>query len=267
MSNDPSDHAANGTPANIDCSDALWPCYCNFLKKLPPDDLQNFENDLRAARCPQVKQPELMLASIALVRGMAASGVRAANWPPAPSNNDLANLPGWVEQQLASARADQEVEQRNIRWRRRLACELGKATGQRQSLGGTPVHAQRSKHSLEELAKRLEWTIAKHEAEEGQFNRTWLDHRSPHYIRDRDGGIDTNRAWRPAISSSLDRVSPCRWNTLRNGSRLFLGLRGDGAANRIRTCDPVITNDVLYQLSYCGGPSDALSLGAENART
>jgi hypothetical protein len=25
-----------------------------------------------------------------------------------------------------------------------------------------------------------------------------------------------------------------------------------GAANRIRTCDPVITNDVLYQLSYCG---------------
>jgi hypothetical protein len=29
----------------------------------------------------------------------------------------------------------------------------------------------------------------------------------------------------------------------------------DGAANRTRTCDPVITNDVLYQLSYCGGPS------------
>ncbi len=30
-----------------------------------------------------------------------------------------------------------------------------------------------------------------------------------------------------------------------------------GAANRTRTCDPVITNDVLYQLSYCGGPSGA----------
>ncbi len=30
-----------------------------------------------------------------------------------------------------------------------------------------------------------------------------------------------------------------------------------GAANRTRTCDPVITNDVLYQLSYCGGPCDA----------
>jgi hypothetical protein len=32
-----------------------------------------------------------------------------------------------------------------------------------------------------------------------------------------------------------------------------------GAANRIRTCDPVITNDVLYQLSYCGGPCGAFS--------
>ena len=32
---------------------------------------------------------------------------------------------------------------------------------------------------------------------------------------------------------------------------------GTGAANRTRTCDPVITNDVLYQLSYCGGPNAA----------
>src|SRR5260370_33004186 len=34
-----------------------------------------------------------------------------------------------------------------------------------------------------------------------------------------------------------------------------------GAANRTRTCDPVITNDVLYQLSYCGGPSGAFRNG------
>ena len=42
--------------------------------------------------------------------------------------------------------------------------------------------------------------------------------------------------------------------------RGFLGIfkNKTGAANRTRTCDPVITNDVLYQLSYCGGPSDAL---------
>ena len=29
----------------------------------------------------------------------------------------------------------------------------------------------------------------------------------------------------------------------------------------LRTCDPVITNDVLYQLSYCGGPCDAFRNG------
>ena len=40
-----------------------------------------------------------------------------------------------------------------------------------------------------------------------------------------------------------------------------------GAANRTRTCDPVITNDVLYQLSYCGEPYGAFGDGAENART
>ena len=40
-----------------------------------------------------------------------------------------------------------------------------------------------------------------------------------------------------------------------------------GAANRIRTCDPVITNDVLYQLSYCGEPCGRFGSGAENACT
>jgi hypothetical protein len=40
-----------------------------------------------------------------------------------------------------------------------------------------------------------------------------------------------------------------------------------GAANRTRTCDPVITNDVLYQLSYCGGPWRGFGEAAENART
>jgi hypothetical protein len=35
----------------------------------------------------------------------------------------------------------------------------------------------------------------------------------------------------------------------------------NGAAKGIRTPDPIITNDVLYQLSYCGdaGPSDLLA--------
>ena len=40
-----------------------------------------------------------------------------------------------------------------------------------------------------------------------------------------------------------------------------------GAANRTRTCDPVITNDVLYQLSYCGEPWRGFGEAAQNART
>src|SRR5881398_2423262 len=39
----------------------------------------------------------------------------------------------------------------------------------------------------------------------------------------------------------------------------YRNCRKTGAANRIRTCDPVITNDVLYQLRYCGGPCGAFS--------
>ena len=31
-------------------------------------------------------------------------------------------------------------------------------------------------------------------------------------------------------------------------------MAGSGAARGIRTPDPIITNDVLYQLSYCGIP-------------
>ena len=35
----------------------------------------------------------------------------------------------------------------------------------------------------------------------------------------------------------------------------------NGAARGIRTPDPVITNDVLYRLSYCGGPCGASGNG------
>ena len=38
-----------------------------------------------------------------------------------------------------------------------------------------------------------------------------------------------------------------------------------GAARGTRTPDPVITNDVLYQLSYCGGPCSASGDCSENA--
>src|SRR4051812_44980315 len=53
------------------------------------------------------------------------------------------------------------------------------------------------------------------------------------------------------------------------GTRCYLSLRagrGDaGAARGIRTPDPVITNDVLYRLSYCGGPCGASGFAGDVA--
>ena len=38
----------------------------------------------------------------------------------------------------------------------------------------------------------------------------------------------------------------------KTGKEVFARGLKSGAASRIRTCDPIITNDVLYRLSYCG---------------
>jgi hypothetical protein len=54
---------------------------------------------------------------------------------------------------------------------------------------------------------------------------------------------------KPRAAAQIDQRNKPKFNVL------------TGAANRIRTCDPVITNDVLYQLSYCGGPCGAFSNG------
>ena len=44
----------------------------------------------------------------------------------------------------------------------------------------------------------------------------------------------------------------------------LMGIRFDfiGAAREIRTPDPIITNDVLYQLSYCGPVDQRCAGGA-----
>ena len=52
--------------------------------------------------------------------------------------------------------------------------------------------------------------------------------------------------------SQQDSRALCQRDAVRT-PHLHLGWE-NGAANRTRTCDPVITNDVLYQLSYCGEP-------------
>ena len=50
--------------------------------------------------------------------------------------------------------------------------------------------------------------------------------------------IQVNSPASPGIRYFASRAETCR----------------TGAARGTRTPDPVITNDVLYQLSYCGGP-------------
>jgi hypothetical protein len=68
---------------------------------------------------------------------------------------------------------------------------LARAQGQAAPAGnGTinPVHLQQPKRSLEEMGRRLELAMS----QEG-FEREWLDHRSPHYISDRDGGISNKQ--------------------------------------------------------------------------
>ena len=60
------------------------------------------------------------------------------------------------------------------------------------------------------------------------------------------------------LTSATERQSICRHTADTTHFRKIVEIQAvpdfTGAANRIRTCDPVITNDVLYQLSYCGGP-------------
>jgi hypothetical protein len=61
-----------------------------------------------------------------------------------------------------------------------------------------------------------------------------------------------------AMSAILEPSSQLPGRNLTLGDNELSILKRRGAANRTRTCDPVITNDVLYQLSYCGGPNASL---------
>src|SRR6516164_10600848 len=70
-------------------------------------------------------------------------------------------------------------------------------------------------------------------------------------------------------TSSLFVRRPASLFELRRGSLRYVRLAGPklakqakaGAARGIRTPDPIITNDVLYQLSYCGFTSDFSGFG------
>src|ERR671912_2707606 len=64
------------------------------------------------------------------------------------------------------------------------------------------------------------------------------------------------KSGRAARLSSRSPVSPrshtCNMPRRQPASNPLNSKEGDGAARGIRTPDPLITNEVLYQLSYCG---------------
>jgi hypothetical protein len=176
-----------------DPREAQWAGYCQFALNLHRrGELTSFHDNLRNGHCRDVEAPQLMNAAIEFVTQRGE--LRPLRWSPAPTDEQLEDLPAWITLRLAEERAVQEETERRKRWHKGLARELAKAAGQPQLPSGNgqrAVYQQRSKHDLEELARRLEWTMAQHQAERGTFQRTWLDPRSLYYIRDRDGGIGT----------------------------------------------------------------------------
>ncbi len=51
--------------------------------------------------------------------------------------------------------------------------------------------------------------------------------------------------------------------TVRAFHRTMQVIKNIGAGNRSRTCDPLITNQMLYQLSYAGDPSIVQNFSAQ----
>jgi hypothetical protein len=184
----------NTAPAGTDHRQAQWKGCCKLAFNLHhrPDELAQYHDKLQNGyRVPYVDDQKLVSTALALVAGMAAAGVRKWNWLPAPGADDLADPADWVARRLAERCSEQDEAERD----RRLRQKKGRAFGRSQSAGnGTinPVHLQHSKHSLEAMGRRLEWVIAEH-TKRGEFRREDLDHRSEHYISDRDGGISNKQ--------------------------------------------------------------------------
>jgi hypothetical protein len=171
----------------------LWADYCKVALNLyRSDQIAQFQANLQAGHHPLIVDPALMVAALSLVRGAAAAGVRPwTGWAPPPNAADLADPATWASQRLAAQRVAEDEAEHVKRLDRAIARALG---GPQSAATGTinPVHLQQSKHDLDELARRLEWVIAEH-TKRGPFRREDLDHRSPHYISDRAGGISNKQ--------------------------------------------------------------------------
>ena len=69
--------------------------------------------------------------------------------------------------------------------------------------------------------------------------------------------VDVDSSWQAHVNRSLRAGLGAEQlrHTYATGEESMHCVNGiTGAAREIRTPDPIITNDVLYQLSYCGVP-------------
>jgi hypothetical protein len=174
---------------------AQWQGCCKFAFNLRhhPKDWEEFQTKLRDGyQVSHVDDQRMVSTAIALVVGLAAAGVRRWDWLPAPSDAELAEPEVWATRRLAHRRVEEDEAERERRFRQKAA----RAFRQSPSVGTgvvNPVHLQRSKHNLDELAQRLEYTKSAHEAAGREFTPKLLDHRSLHYIKTRNGGISNKQ--------------------------------------------------------------------------
>jgi hypothetical protein len=175
-------------PAALAECDKRWQGCCRLaVNLLRSNQIAQFVTDLHGDRVPQVTEPAMMTAAISLVSGMSAAGVKRWDWLPAPTAEELADPAAWAERRLAERRVVQDEAERIRRQQQKVA----RAFGQPRSGGsGTinPVYLQQSKHSLEELVRRLEQA-----ARRAGFRREHLDHRSPNYLSVAKGGISNKQ--------------------------------------------------------------------------
>jgi cell pole-organizing protein PopZ len=188
----PTDNAfviESAAPAVPTERDNIWRGYCKHVANLHrrPGELAQFKIDLEGGRRPDVTEPALMTAALHLVGGMSAAGVRRGHCLPAPTVDELADPAVWATRRLADQRLAQDAADRIRRGQQQLARALG---APRSAASGAinPVHLQDPKRSLDEMAERLERAMSR-----DGFQREWLDHRSPNYISDRDGGISNKQ--------------------------------------------------------------------------
>jgi hypothetical protein len=166
----------------------VWLGYCTFAARLHHrKELTKFLDELRAGRCSDVEDRELFELAAALVVAAAEAGLRVPDWGSPPSAEELGS-PTWVAGRVVTERANQEAAGRRKRWGQGLARALGEPRP--PGTWGTinPVYLQKSKHSLEELARRLRQAL-----ERPGFQREWLDHRSPNYVPVGKGGISNKQ--------------------------------------------------------------------------